>query len=540
MGIKQNYTNLPKSTKKLLSVGIILALVVALPLFVWSVINLNFNSKENAQLNTSNINLENQPYLGYSDSPVTIVMYSDFQCEFCKSFVDNTLSTILSNYPNEVRFVHKDFPLTTLHPLALDAAKAGQCAFEQNKFWEMHSLIFQNQSTLNSNSFAQFAASLGLDSVQFESCMSSQETINKINEDIAEGNNLAISGTPTFFINDQKLSGALPFEDFKTVINEKLTDDFRFTGVTYQIKDTTSNTQLNVSDLTLGNTYKLDINFDLQNNLKYQHASTSAVPVVLTVNNVYKGDNNPKYIDIAGNLDGYNGTITTQFVASNSNELKLTVDFNNLYSEYNENNNEYVTSFYLGATPTATSTSTTSTPTSTATSTVSASPTASATVTATATPTSVPEEPNSCGGTCGSNYNCKANLYCYQGYCRNPICSSDNDCDCIIKTSTPTSTAKASVTSSTVSNKATQTSKTSNTPKATPNYTGGMTLIEKPEELKRDNEPEQQNQLENMFINKYGLYIVAGFGLIVLSVIIYIFKKKRDNNIPHIVPPTNI
>ena len=67
-----------------------------------------------------------------------------------------------------------------------------------------------------------------------------------------------------------------------------------------------------------------------------------------------------------------------------------------------------------------------------------------------------------------------------------------------------------------------------------------MTLIEKPEELKRDNEPEQQNQLENMFINKYGLYIVAGFGLIVLSVIIYIFKKKRDNNIPHIVPPTNI
>jgi hypothetical protein len=192
-------------------------------------------------------------------------------------------------------------------------------------------------------------------------------------------------------------------------------------------------------------------------------------------------------------------------------------------------------------TPTATISATVvSSPTVTASSTATASPT----MTATATPTPYVEpEPNSCGGTCGSNYNCKANLYCYQGFCRNPICSTDSDCDCITITATPTATAKTtsaskgSIVTSVAKNK-TATPKSS--PKATPNYTGGMTLIEKPEELKRENDKDETTQPENMFVNQYAVYIVAGLGLIVLTTIIYALKKKRDNSIPHIVPPTNI
>jgi protein-disulfide isomerase len=418
MGIKSNYKLLPSSTKKLLNIGIILALVVALPLFVWSIINMTFDIRERAQNQNVSINLVNQPFLGFENSPVTIVMYSDFQCEFCKYFIDNTLSTILSNYPNEVKFVHKDFPLAASHPLAQKAALASECSYKQNKFWEMHSMIFENQATLAEGSFSQFATTIGLNKTTFEACMTSQEALDEVNADYNEGLALGIVGTPTFYVNNIKIEGSQTFEVFRAVINQELLP--------------------------------------------------SPTPTA---------------------------TISATVVSS---------------------------------------------PTVTASSTATTSPT----MTATATPTPYVEpEPNSCGGTCGSNYNCKANLYCYQGFCRNPICSTDSDCDCITITATPTATAKTtsaskgSIVTSVAKNK-TATPKSS--PKATPNYTGGMTLIEKPEELKRENDKDETTQPENMFVNQYAVYIVAGLGLIVLTTIIYALKKKRDNSIPHIVPPTNI
>lgn len=527
MGVIQNYKLLPKSTKKLLNVGLILALLIALPLFVWSVINMTFDVREKAQQQGLNIDLTNEPFIGYSDSPVTIVMYSDYQCEFCKSFIDNTLSTILSTYENEVKFVYKDFPLKTLHPLAESAAKAGQCAFEQDKFWEMHNLIFQNQESLTESSFNDFATTLSLDLTAFETCLNSQATIDEINADIAEGTALQVAGTPTFFINDQRLDGALPFDNFKTLIDQELVDDFRFgntTSVTFTTTDQTPNISVDPSNLINGKTYSVSVAYQLQNDIKYSHATTSAVPVKFFINNIQKGIKDISYSLIATSETGANDSQTGTFTATNSaTSIKLVLDPENLYPESNEQNNTFEVTFSDETTPTTTPTST---PTMTA--------------TPTATPTSAPEEPNSCGGTCGSNYNCKANLYCYKGFCRNPICSEDSDCDCVVATVTPTPTMtslpKGGTTTKTTAVSAT---KKSATPKATPKYTTGMTLIEKPEELARD-EDNTSTEPENMFINKYALYIMAGFGLIVLVAIIYALKKKRDNNIPHIVPPTNI
>lgn len=149
-------------------------------------------------------------------------------------------------------------------------------------------------------------------------------------------------------------------------------------------------------------------------------------------------------------------------------------------------------------------------------------------------------EPNSCGGTCGSNFNCKANLYCYQGYCRNPICSDKTDCNCSTATIAPTikSTIKPAG-----QNKGGATSKSTakSSTKPTPTYSASITKIETSEE-----EPllitteDLKKAPENQFFAKYAIYVFGAFIVIVITSVIFAIKKNRYDRIPHIMPPTNI
>jgi protein-disulfide isomerase len=420
MDFVKNFKNLPSKTRNLMSLGLIIALVIALPLFIWAITNLNFNQKERAASGEPVDITLGEPVRGLPSAPVTIVAYTDFQCPFCKSFVDDTFSTILANYPNDVKFVFKDFPLIGIHPLAESAAIAGQCAFNQGMFWEMHDLIFAKQATLQASDFSDFATQLSLDTTLFGICYNNKSTLAEVQDDMTEGSFKGVVGTPTFFINGRKVDGALPYASFKTIIDEEL-------------------------------------------------------------------------------------------------------------------------ALLVSPTPTSTSLSTTL-PTATS--------TAKAIATATATSGTggyVEGEPNSCGGTCGSNYNCKANLYCYQGFCRNPICSNESDCDCSTTTSataTPKSTvATAKSGTSTVTNKtATPKSTIKGSPKATPNYTGGMTLIDKPADLTRDDTDTttEDSAPENMFLTKYAMFIVGGFIIFAVMAIIYAVKQRKNSDVPHITPPTNI
>lgn len=162
--------------------------------------------------------------------------------------------------------------------------------------------------------------------------------------------------------------------------------------------------------------------------------------------------------------------------------------------------------------------------------------------------TYVEGEPNNCGGTCGSNNNCKANLFCYQGFCRNPVCPSDTDCNCSQPTTPPTiksgSTVKPKVTNktSTPTSKAQTKGGLNGTAIATPTYTTGMTLIDKPADLTRDDSDNQTGDTapENMFLTRYAMFIVGGLALLIIGILISVFKKKRNESIPHITPPTNI
>jgi protein-disulfide isomerase len=162
------------------------------------------------------------PARGPIDAVVTIIEFSDFQCSYCKRYVDQTLPLILATYGDRVRYVFRDFPLGDLHPQAFQAAEAAQCANEQGKFWEYHDILFQNQEALDIPSLKAFAARLDLDQAAFDACLDSGKYGQAIQDDLAEAAQHGIDGTPTFLINGRVLVGAKPFATFQKMIDEEL------------------------------------------------------------------------------------------------------------------------------------------------------------------------------------------------------------------------------------------------------------------------------------------------------------------------------
>ena len=180
------------------------------------------------------VSADDDPFKGNADAPVTIVEFSDFQCPFCKRFVDNTLASIEEKYINtgKVKFVFRDFPLTSIHPNVGATHIAAECANEQGKFWEYHDTLFENvdkwkvlsPSDLNSQ-LNEYATTLGLQSSSFESCLSSEEMAAEVDSDFLQAGIYGATGTPTFFVGNEedgfvKLAGAQPFIAFKSEIDK--------------------------------------------------------------------------------------------------------------------------------------------------------------------------------------------------------------------------------------------------------------------------------------------------------------------------------
>ena len=182
------------------------------------------------------ISLDDDPVKGDPNAPITIVEFSDFQCPFCSRFVVQTLGELEENYidTGKVKLVYRDLPLGSLHPNARAAHIAAECADEQGKFWEYHDILFENQvqwSRLGTgeldNSLVKYSQDLGLDVTSFETCLSSDEIADEVDQDALEARNYGASGTPTFFIGNEKdgftkLVGAQPYSSFKQVIDSQL------------------------------------------------------------------------------------------------------------------------------------------------------------------------------------------------------------------------------------------------------------------------------------------------------------------------------
>lgn len=182
------------------------------------------------------ISFDNDPMRGDPDAPITIVEFSDFQCPFCARFHVQTLPLLLEEYIDEgkVNLVYRDFPIQSIHPNALPAAVAAECANEQGKYWEYHDALFEKQSgwnKLDSNTvistFSQYASEIGLEQDQFDSCLGSGKYLEEVQGDLSDGRDYQITGTPGFFIGNEeigfvKINGAQPFDSFKRVIDAQL------------------------------------------------------------------------------------------------------------------------------------------------------------------------------------------------------------------------------------------------------------------------------------------------------------------------------
>lgn len=166
------------------------------------------------------IPVDDDPYLGPEDAPIVIVEFSDFNCGFCRRFHLETFNEILDSYPDQIRFVYRDFPITSAESFV--AAQAAQCAFEQGEFWEYHDLLFSGQLPLGRETYEAYASELGLDSDELLNCIDSERYVDEVNEDASFASGLGVSGTPTFFINGIPLVGAQPFSQFAQVIEQEL------------------------------------------------------------------------------------------------------------------------------------------------------------------------------------------------------------------------------------------------------------------------------------------------------------------------------
>ncbi len=168
--------------------------------------------------------------IGEPDAPVTIIEYTDFQCPFCSRHYQQTYPQIVDQYVNTglVRYVFKDFPLTQLHPQAIQAAESARCALDQGAYLEMHDIIFARQQEWSGSDpigvFTGYAGQLGLDADEFRNCLTSNKYEQAVVADLQEGSALGVTGTPSFFINGYSLTGAQPFEVFQQAIDSLLQD----------------------------------------------------------------------------------------------------------------------------------------------------------------------------------------------------------------------------------------------------------------------------------------------------------------------------
>jgi protein-disulfide isomerase len=161
------------------------------------------------------------PSKGPAKAPVTLVLFSDFECPFCSRIVP-TLKRIEERYGERVRVVFRDLPLPQIHKHAAKAAEAGACAHEQGKFWEMHDHMFGHQKALSVDDLKKAAAEIGLKTDVFGQCLDSGRFAAEWKADAAEANSFGITGTPASFVNGRFVSGAQSFEYFVRVIDEEL------------------------------------------------------------------------------------------------------------------------------------------------------------------------------------------------------------------------------------------------------------------------------------------------------------------------------
>lgn len=165
------------------------------------------------------ISADDDPAQGTATAPVTIVMFSDFQCPAC-SATHPVLKKVMAQYGNKIRFVVRDFPLQ-MHQNAFKAAQAANAANAQGKYFEYIELLYNNQNSLDTASLKRFAAEIGLNQKQFEADLDSGKFVDEVKKDVSDGIEYGINSTPTIFVNGVKVR-SLSVKAFRQAIERAL------------------------------------------------------------------------------------------------------------------------------------------------------------------------------------------------------------------------------------------------------------------------------------------------------------------------------
>jgi protein-disulfide isomerase len=166
------------------------------------------------------------PALGTSGAPVVVVAFTDFQCPYCKDEAAMIRQNLVANYPTQVRYYFKEFPIESLHPWAKPAAMAGRCVFRQQpaQFWEFHDWVFAQQAQITPETFKDKVMAWAkekkeIDSLQLSQCLDTKATEAEVDKSMAEGKALGLDGTPTLYINGRKIGQSIDWPNLKSIID---------------------------------------------------------------------------------------------------------------------------------------------------------------------------------------------------------------------------------------------------------------------------------------------------------------------------------
>lgn len=237
----ENPTNQPSEKKEIVIKKSRLMIIVSVVIIVGLVIAAYFlfNNPPHAAQYIADYS----PILGSAEATVNVIEFSDYECPFCQAAEgvnqdvitslkqsdpswEAPIPNIIDQYVNtgKVKLVFRNFPV---HPTSAAVALAAACAQEQEEFWEYHQTLFENYNAISDTDLRTYAAELGLNLTQFNQCLDSQKYQSEINNDLADGRALGVSGTPTFFIGNnetgyEKIVGAQSFSVFKQIIDSKI------------------------------------------------------------------------------------------------------------------------------------------------------------------------------------------------------------------------------------------------------------------------------------------------------------------------------
>ncbi len=166
------------------------------------------------------VSVDDDPFVGPADAPVTIVQFAEFQCPYCGK-ARESVDQVMANYEGKVKFVFRDYPLD-FHQNAIPAAVAANCAGKQDKYWPVHDAFMKNQAALAEGDLLRVARDAKVDMEAWETCRKDPAIEAEIRKDFEDGQKAGVTGTPAFFINGVFLNGAQPYEKFEAIVAAEL------------------------------------------------------------------------------------------------------------------------------------------------------------------------------------------------------------------------------------------------------------------------------------------------------------------------------